>query len=1496
MGWEDDFIQIDENIVVDGNNGGQDEPVSCDCAVQGLCCDDEACFNFSTQIECVACKNPRCKNQRIQRKEWAKVEVRSTPLKHGYGLFACEDIKKDQFILEFLGEVINKSTMHERSNHGQKQLYLHNIAQNVYLDATRKGSIARYTNHSCEPNAKHDRWIVKGKLCIGVFADKDIRKGEELGFDYQWKPNQQKPTRCYCGTSSCRGFLEILSEEQKSYYLVRKGVWRKSEEASLGAKEQGSSLPLHEWLVDKRVRVFWPGNNRFWDANVEAWDAKTKIHRLFYTVDSKTITEQLLLPTDTSRPNAEIQWEWLDELQSEEVIKKRDTNLVSGEEDDENEMIIDREEVPEVQYQSARPVSPRQGTPTFVARQESPRNEKVRQLIDITFATAKFVVQTSLESQASAGNFSSSDLHNEQAVFSRTLELLRSYCPGVRCHQVPNSASVSLRDKKGKDSIIQVIVFGEEDKVNLAKETLRKSAALQKNKDQERERTVHDELNSLQSPMLIYDWRVLPSLVDINAYGVANSANEDVASENLALTQMWRAQQTSPQLFAVPLTCSMQHVPDSTVKSDSVDNAFKPLANNAAFRSNTLSDSVKRSLLSNLRKTGCRMRCFSMTTLHAATLLGRYLSYSGTTDLVSREATPLVAACFMLAEKARGSFVPSHIARIVTSVYCEVFGRDDKDTVGNIDHFVQRAIRMEETVLQVLRYDIFVPDVLALTYATWCPLEEAIHDLWIFDRHVGSLYACGSLAVAIATTYPRWWQAMLPDVACLSSLLVDCVACEIAELRIYGGKVLNPQTLFLALWQVGTHTMRQTPSQMFWAVNAVANISAKIPKTLLPEWFTKMVEGEPGLLDWQVLMNSVGNVVERWMAQGELLAHQFKHEGPEVLAAKSVYGASCRTRFPWLNSGARAGVSAGGVVDATQGESRMSAMSKEMYSTYLPAVQFPDVRASRMEDLHVNLRPWPTDRAARKEAAQFKAAGLEHGTGLSCAAAHELSLWQQMHYYSGLHSLKGHNKNDLWELDRSSQHSNGSPAVCPYLHPVIGVSALSGHFQLPKYSKSLTLENAEETYETPAKRSGTPLSLRGDEDEQETEFLRSISLGSRSAEASRMTNRLSTDSLPPQRFLTLLPLHLNLDVVINIIAKNKGTSPVSPKFAIELCRDLFSAVDHLTACGLVLRWLDPVNIYLNEAGRLVLGNLTGVVEAGGGAHSSGIPSFIIQRELEKEKLREQKEKKDRKKKQKKDKRRHRKRTQDEDDGTEDNDSSAKNRKRSRDERDRHHESSHTNNSDDHVSKKTVKVSKPSLPHLLSTAPEIILGDFASSASSLYSAATVCLLILCGRSIVKASDAEDQHLQHIYKVLGTATKESSAIQKYFSELPLQSTYGLYINTPDGPQSTRSRAIKTLESIIPAPLLQQFSQSIQIKKKVDSEAKIPDEDMSDDGLLLDVLRGSMTLAPQKRFVSAAHVLKMPLFAKQSLLNASGRKLEMQSLTERIKKLPKSASGEK
>jgi len=55
------------------------------------------------------------------------------------------------------------------------------------IDASQKGCLSRFINHSCNPNCETQKWIVKGFLKIGIFTKRLIKKGEELTFDYRFE-------------------------------------------------------------------------------------------------------------------------------------------------------------------------------------------------------------------------------------------------------------------------------------------------------------------------------------------------------------------------------------------------------------------------------------------------------------------------------------------------------------------------------------------------------------------------------------------------------------------------------------------------------------------------------------------------------------------------------------------------------------------------------------------------------------------------------------------------------------------------------------------------------------------------------------------------------------------------------------------------------------------------------------------------------------------------------------------------------------------------------------------------------------------------------------------------------------------------------------------------------------------------------------------------------------------------------------------------------------
>ena len=77
---------------------------------------------------------------------------------HDWGLFALEDIGADEMVIEYVGQVIRPVTSDVREIRYQKQgigsSYLFRIDSDNVVDATKRGNLARFINHSCDVSDK----------------------------------------------------------------------------------------------------------------------------------------------------------------------------------------------------------------------------------------------------------------------------------------------------------------------------------------------------------------------------------------------------------------------------------------------------------------------------------------------------------------------------------------------------------------------------------------------------------------------------------------------------------------------------------------------------------------------------------------------------------------------------------------------------------------------------------------------------------------------------------------------------------------------------------------------------------------------------------------------------------------------------------------------------------------------------------------------------------------------------------------------------------------------------------------------------------------------------------------------------------------------------------------------------------------------------------------------------------------------------------------------
>ncbi|KXT13143.1 hypothetical protein AC579_5631 [Pseudocercospora musae] len=149
-------------------------------------------------------------NQLKKRKKLVKFDRSAI---HGWGLYAEENIAVNDLIIEYVGEKVRQKVADMREIRYDKQgvgsSYLFRMIDDEIVDATKKGGIARFINHSCDPNCTAKIIKVEGTPRIVIYALKDIGKNDELTYDYKFEREYGSTDRipCLCGSANCKGFL-----------------------------------------------------------------------------------------------------------------------------------------------------------------------------------------------------------------------------------------------------------------------------------------------------------------------------------------------------------------------------------------------------------------------------------------------------------------------------------------------------------------------------------------------------------------------------------------------------------------------------------------------------------------------------------------------------------------------------------------------------------------------------------------------------------------------------------------------------------------------------------------------------------------------------------------------------------------------------------------------------------------------------------------------------------------------------------------------------------------------------------------------------------------------------------------------------------------------------------------------------------------------------------------------------------------------------------------
>ncbi|ANQ06887.1 SET domain [Plasmodium coatneyi] len=136
----------------------------------------------------------------------------------GWDIVSSSYIKANSLIMHYVGEITTRKEMISREHEYDKKGYFNYFIETAEVDETYTddwkipcidalfiSNVARFLNHSCEPNVNVITiWRGDNYPSVGIFASRDIKPDEPLKYHYGIN---YKNIKCMCNSKKCKGYI-----------------------------------------------------------------------------------------------------------------------------------------------------------------------------------------------------------------------------------------------------------------------------------------------------------------------------------------------------------------------------------------------------------------------------------------------------------------------------------------------------------------------------------------------------------------------------------------------------------------------------------------------------------------------------------------------------------------------------------------------------------------------------------------------------------------------------------------------------------------------------------------------------------------------------------------------------------------------------------------------------------------------------------------------------------------------------------------------------------------------------------------------------------------------------------------------------------------------------------------------------------------------------------------------------------------------------------------